>query len=83
MKLITLASINLTIQAQVTVYNTNGSVANTLEPGNYIAEMNVGQQNGWYSIYKADPNFQKVGSAAKSANVFLSIAPSGQVFINA
>lgn len=80
--MITLVSINLTVNEQLTIYNSNGSVAGDIEPGNYIAEMNVGQQPDWYSIYKADSGFQKMG-APKWANVHLSIRPDGRVIINA
>ena len=73
--MITLTSISLTSNETITIYNSNGTVAATLDQSNYVAESNTGQQNGWYSLYDADQNFQR--KDLKLANVFLAIGLNG------
>lgn len=78
--MITLATINLIISQPTQLRLSNGAPAGTpLQPGNYVADLNVGQQPGWYSLYPADASFQKTGGSV--ANVYLSIAPNGQVYL--
>jgi len=78
--MIFIASINLIIQQPTQLALSDGSPAGVpLQPGNYVAELNVGQQPGSYSLYTADASFQKTSGSV--ANVCLSIATNGQVDI--
>jgi len=72
-------TINLVVSNTLTIYLSNGSNAGTISPGNYVAELNLGQQPGCYSLYEADQNFVK--GDLKQANIFLSVSPTGRVEI--
>jgi hypothetical protein len=70
--------INIIVNDRKTLYNSNGSIAGYIEIGYYIAELNIGQQPYWYSLYESDNNFAIKGTV-KIANVALSVDYNGRV----
>ena len=79
--MISVQQINLTVQEKETIYCSNGAVAATILSGKYIVKLNVGQQNGWYSLHTADEGFSAIGPIV--ANVYLAFGTNGRVFLAA
>ncbi|WP_067732919.1 hypothetical protein [Novosphingobium naphthalenivorans] len=75
------SSINLVLaQSFQLLLSSGASAGQPLKAGNYVAEPNVGQQAGTFSLYEADASFVK---GTHVANVHLTVAPNGQVFLMA